>query len=115
MEQINAEILAMLNKNEMRLKPKIRGERFKLTLHFRDICVITETPKRSDNPYDKYNEKRSHKFFTIGKEVVVIHEYADGYTRVVNNVYDNLPDEDCFEFYIPTKYLKPTNKKYLCK
>ena len=100
MEQINAEILAMLDKNE-RVKPT--KERFKVTLRMDNICLVVLP----------INYPFSNKYYTNiedygtpppqNKDIVkVIREYADGFTSVIEL---NREGKE-WGYYIETKYLK---------
>ena len=100
MEQINAEILAMLDKNE-RIKPT--KERFKVTLRMDNICLVVL-------PIDycfsnKYYTNRENYDTTPPKNkdiVKVIREYADGFTSVIELSREGKE----WGYYIETKYLK---------
>jgi len=100
MEQINAKILAMLDKNE-RVKPI--KERFKVTLRMDNIClVVLPIDYCFTNKYYK-NREDCKTTPPKNKDIVkVIREYADGFTSVIELSREG----EEWGYYIETKYLK---------
>lgn len=94
MDEINADILAMLDRNE-RIKPT--KERFRVTLRMNDICLV-ELPNdfSNQNIYSKHHNGTPKN----NDKVKVVREYADGFTRV------SVLNRKCINYYIETKYLK---------
>ena len=100
MEQINAEILAMLDKNEM-VNPT--RERFKVTLRMDNIClVVLPTDYCFTNKYYANREDYGTPPPQNKDIVKVIREYADGFTSVIELSREGKE----WGYYIETKYLK---------
>ena len=92
MEDTNAYVLALLEKNELKAM-KIKRGKFIRTFKSGSKAEILKLPEK---PFD-WDLGADLTKFKVGKNVVVHTEYADGYTRILSKNA---------EIYLQTNYLK---------
>jgi hypothetical protein len=92
MEDTNAYVLALLEKNELKAM-KIKRGKFIRTFKSGSKAEILQLPEK---PFD-WDLGADLTKFKVGQEVIVGWEYSDGFTLIFNSID---------EVKIPTNYLK---------